>query len=125
MQVGWVMNTRFKVSEDIYRKIKTPKKLNIPMVNIKYFQLEYWQSNEQESLYLAPAAVHRELQVRLLITKHSYIGVVWGKDDPVRQAMEPKQHIPVLGIIIKIKHIIIEQSRIQQRLLEIVQELTT
>ena len=50
MQVGWVMNTRFKVSgfkvsEDIYRKIKTPKNLNTPMVNIKYFQLEYWQSN--------------------------------------------------------------------------------
>ena len=75
MQVGRVMNTRFKVSEDIYRKIKTPKKLNIPMVNIKYFQLKYWQSIEQEKLFLAPAAVHRELQVGLLNTKHSYFGV--------------------------------------------------
>ena len=77
MQVGQVMNTRFKRSEDIYRKIKTVKKLNIPMVNIKYFQLEYWQSNKQENLYLAPAAVHRELYVRLLIIKHSYIEVVF------------------------------------------------
>ena len=78
MLVGRVMNTRFKVSEDIYRKIKTPKKLNIPMVNIKYFQLEYWQSIEQKRLFLAPAAVLRELQVGLLNTKHSYIEVVSG-----------------------------------------------
>ena len=29
-----------EIYEDIYRKIKMPKKINIPMVNIKYFQLE-------------------------------------------------------------------------------------
>ena len=67
-----------QISEDIYQKIKTPKKLNIPMVNIKYFQLEYWQSNEQESLYMSPAAVHREHQVRLLKTKNSYIVFFFG-----------------------------------------------
>ena len=67
-----------QIYEDIYRKIKTPKKINIPMVNIKYFQLEYWQSIEQERLFLAPAAVRRELQVGLLNTKHSYIEIVSG-----------------------------------------------
>ena len=29
-----------QIYEDIYRKIKTPKIINIPMVNIKYFQVE-------------------------------------------------------------------------------------
>ena len=29
-----------QIYEDIYRKIKTPKKINIPMANINYFQLE-------------------------------------------------------------------------------------
>ena len=33
-----------QISEDISRKIKTPKKVNIPVVNIKYFQLEWWHS---------------------------------------------------------------------------------
>ena len=29
-----------QIYEDIYRKIKMPKIINIPMVNIKYFQVE-------------------------------------------------------------------------------------
>ena len=36
MQVGWVINTLFKVNTGIYRKNKDAKKKKL-MVNIRYF----------------------------------------------------------------------------------------
>ena len=63
-----------QIYEDIYGKIKTPKIINIPMVNIKYFQHELRHCIQQERLSLPLAARHISIQLRLLIRNKSFFG---------------------------------------------------
>ena len=56
-----------QIYEDIYRKIKTPKIINISLVNMKYFLVELRKTVHQQRFLLPAAARHSLLQLGLLI----------------------------------------------------------
>ena len=56
-----------QIYEDIYRKIKTPKLINISLISMEYFLVELRKTVYQQWFYVPAAARHILLQLGLMI----------------------------------------------------------